>query len=286
MLRKTIKTFNPNIMHAHYASSYGVLGMISMFHPFIVSVWGSDLYFFAEKNPFYQILFRAVIKRSDKVCSTSKAMIKILNEKYNQTEVNLIPFGIDTNKFKPKQNPKNFFTIGTIKSIEDHNGIDCLLDATKILIYNYKIKIKVLIVGSGSMKKEMQQKAALLKIDRHVTFTGFIKHEKVIEYFNKLSIFIAVSTRESFGVAVLEAGALGIPSITSNVGGLTEVNSNNKTGFVINANSPTELAENVLILYKNRELRKEFGENARQRVLENFNWNNNVKKMINLYNDC
>jgi len=285
MIRSTIRTFEPNILHAHYASSYGILGMISRFHPFIVSVWGSDLYLFAEKNFIYKKFFKNVIKSADKVCSTSKAMKKILIDEYNQSKVYLIPFGIDTNKFKPIKYSKNLFTIGTIKSIEDHNGIDCLLDATKILVYDYKIEINVLIVGSGSKMKKMQEKSALLKIDKNVTFTGFVEHEKVIEYFNQLSIFIAVSTRESFGVAVLEAAALGIPSITSDVGGLTEVNSNNKTGIVINANNPKELADSVMSLYRNKALREKFGNNARQRVVKNFSWNNNVNKMITLYNE-
>ena len=286
VLRKTIKTFNPDIVHAHYASSYGILGVISMFNPLIVSVWGSDLYFFAEKNFIYKSLFKAVIKKSDRVCSTSNAMIEILNEKYKKTDVNLIPFGINTNKFVPNQKSKKTFTIGTIKSIEDHNGIDCLLDATKILVSKYKIKLKVIIVGSGSMMKKMQEKSALLKIDKYVTFTGFVNHEKIIDYFNQLSIFIAVSTRESFGVAVLEAGALGIPSITSDVGGLKEVNKNNRTGIVIKANNPKKLADSVITLYKDKHLRARLGKNARQRVVKNFNWDDNVNKMISLYNEC
>ena len=46
LLKKTIKIFGPNIIHAHYASSYGVLGFLSRFKPFVLSVWGSDIYYF------------------------------------------------------------------------------------------------------------------------------------------------------------------------------------------------------------------------------------------------
>ena len=63
----------------------------------------------------------------------------------------------------------------------------------------------------------------------------------MINYYNILSIFVAVSERESFGVSVLEAAACGVPSITSNVGGLIEVNLNNKTGLIISANDPIKL---------------------------------------------
>ena len=48
--KKTIKDFKPNILHAHYASSYGILGYLIKFKPFILSVWGSDIYHFPNKN--------------------------------------------------------------------------------------------------------------------------------------------------------------------------------------------------------------------------------------------
>ncbi|NNJ53187.1 MAG: glycosyltransferase, partial [Ignavibacteriaceae bacterium] len=43
-VRKVIKKFNPDIVHSHYASSYGLVGALSNFHPYLISVWGSDIY--------------------------------------------------------------------------------------------------------------------------------------------------------------------------------------------------------------------------------------------------
>ena len=50
LLRKTIARFNPDILHAHYASSYGLLGVLTRFKPLFISVWGSDIYYFPYKN--------------------------------------------------------------------------------------------------------------------------------------------------------------------------------------------------------------------------------------------
>ena len=88
--------------------------------------------------------------------------------------------------------------------------------------------------------------------------------QKVVEYLNKLSVFIAVSTRESFGVSVLEASACEIPCITSDVGGLPEVNKNNHSGFLIPAQNPKLLAEKILIFYKDRELASKMGQKGRK----------------------
>ena len=285
-LLRAIKTFNPNILHAHYASSYGLLGILTRFRPLIISAWGSDVYFFPKKNKFYAFLLKYIFKNANVVCSTSKVMKNLIERNFLINNVQVVPFGVDTSYFKPKISKNIDFVVGTIKSIEDHNGIDCLVEAAHILINQRNKNIKFIIVGDGTLRKAMEKKASDLKLNEKVKFYGRISHDKVSGYYHKLSIFIAVSTRESFGVSVLEAAACGIPSITSNVGGLIEVNSNNETGLIISANDPFELAEAINKLYSDTNLRFELGINARKRVQKYFEWNENVNQMISIYESC
>ena len=284
LLKRMIKNFSPDIVHAHYASSYGILGIICGFKPLITSVWGSDVYYFPYKNILNKLIVKTVIKRSDMICSTSNAMKRLVEKEYRRFDIEVIPFGIDPNIFKPFKGTRKEIVVGTIKSIEKHNGIDCFLDAAKIIISDYNKDINFKIIGDGSLKEQMQQKAANLNIKNNIKFIGFIDHKHVIDYYHDISIFVAVSTRESFGVSVLEAAACEIPSITSNIGGLIEVNSHNETGIVIEPNKPKKLAESILKLYDNDNLRLRLGKNARKRVVKLYNWENNVANMINLYN--
>ncbi len=282
LLRNTIKGFRPDILHAHYSSSYGILGYLCGFKPFILSVWGSDITYFPYKNIINKWLTNLIIKSADVVCSTSTSMNKIIKEEYNRFDVQVIPFGIDLNFFKPKV-INNKFTVGTIKSIENYNGIDCLIEAAKIVIHDYKKDIDFIIVGGGSLKSQMQQKSQDLNLKEKVRFTGKISHDNIVEYYNELSVFIAVSERESFGVSVLEAAACEVPSITSNIGGLTEVNLHNKTGIIINPKDPKKLAKSIIKLYDEEGLREKLGKKARQRVSKLFDWNNNVFQMVKIY---
>ncbi len=285
LFRKMIKEFNPTLIHAHYASSYGVLALLSRFRPFVLSVWGSDVYHFPNQNIIYNQILKLVVRSSDKVCSTSMAMKEILLNRYKRKDVELIPFGVDVNDFKQLKKSSNEFTVGTIKSIEKHNGIDCLIDAADILVHTYKIDIRFIVVGTGTLKKQMEEKTNKKRLDKFINFQGYVDHQNVKKYYKRLSVFIAVSTSESFGVSILEAAAFGIPSITSNVGGLKEVNINNQTGLVIEPNQPKQLADAIVKLYKDKKLRMRLGDNARNRVVQKFNWNDNVKKMITLYNE-
>ena len=106
LFRKMIKEFNPTLIHAHYASSYGVLALLSRFRPFVLSVWGSDVYHFPNQNIIYNQILKLVVRSSDKVCSTSMAMKEILLNRYKRKDVELIPFGVDVNDFKQLKNPQ------------------------------------------------------------------------------------------------------------------------------------------------------------------------------------
>ena len=283
-IKKIIKSFSPDIIHAHYASSYGLIATIINFRPFILSVWGSDLYDFPRKNFINKWLLNKVIKSADCICSTSKAMVKIISEDYNRFDCKVIPFGVDTKLFIPTAQKVLPFTIGTIKSIEEYNGIDCFLEAARIIVYDKKyIHVKFLIVGKGTLFKKMQDKCKELSLENYVKFEGQVSHQNIVKYYQKLSIFIAVSTRESFGVSVLEATSCGIPAITSNIGGLPEVNIDQKTGYLIPPNNPSILAEKIIMLYEEKNLRNEMGNYARNRVLQNFDWKLNVDQLINIY---
>ena len=286
LLKKTMNAFAPDIIHAHYASSYGVLGYLSKFKPFILSVWGSDVYDFPQKNQLNKWLLKKVIHSASSVCSTSEAMKAVIAPQFDRFDVTVIPFGVAANVCAPASESPQQFTVGTIKSIEAHNGIDCLLDAANIIINEYhNTNIHFLIVGQGSLLGEMKQKTTSMGLDNYVKFAGYIPHEKIVEFHQKLSVFISVSTRESFGVAVLEAAACGVPAITSNVGGLPEVNQNNYTGYVIPPNDPDKLANSIFKLFKDKNLKDQMEENARDHVTKQFNWNKNVIQMVNVYQE-
>ena len=210
-------------------------------------------------------------------------MRDIIEKEYHRYDIQVVPFGIKLEDFHPKKHENKNFVVGTIKSIESHNGISCLLDAANILKIERKNNINFLIVGDGTLRAEMEKKTEKLNLCDNVKFVGFVDHAKVEKYYDKLSVFIAVSERESFGVSVLEAAAKGIPSITSNIGGLTEVNLHNKTGIVIRPNKPYELADAIQKLYENKKMRHDLGLNAKKRVIEKFNWEDNVSDMINIY---
>ena len=162
LLRQVVKSFKPQIIHAHYASSYGLLGVICRLKPLFVSVWGSDIYFFPKRNFVNKLIMKYILYYPKKIFSTSHAMKKIIEDQYNRFDVEVIPFGVEPEKFKTKKIRSEKFTVGTIKSLEDHNGIDCIIKAAKIIIDEYNLDIDFIIVGGGSLLEDMKNKKKIL----------------------------------------------------------------------------------------------------------------------------
>jgi glycosyltransferase involved in cell wall biosynthesis len=89
---------------------------------------------------------------------------------------------------------------------------------------------------------------------------------------------------ESFGVAVVEASACEIPVVVSDVGGLPEVVENNISGFIVKSRDPEAAAIAIEKLILSKSLRLKMGNAGRERVLQNYNWTNNVTLVIEIYN--
>jgi glycosyltransferase involved in cell wall biosynthesis len=286
-LKKAIKSFNPDIIHAHYATSYGLLGTLSKFHPYIISVWGSDIYDFPHRSFIHKKIVEFNLFRADKILSTSKVMAKE-TQKYTGKDVEVTPFGIDLQFFKPAK-VQNLFEekniiIGTVKTLEEKYGIEYLIRAFKILKdKRLDLPIKLLIVGGGSQELYLKDLTKELGIEKDTIFTGRVPYTDVPKYQNMLSVSVSVSDSESFGVAVVEASACEKPVVVSNVGGLPEVVVDGITGFIVEPRNPAQTADAIERLILDDQLRIKMGKAGRERVQLLFNWNDNVDQMVRIY---
>lgn len=288
-LRSIVKEFNPDLIHAHYATSYGLLGALLGFHPLVLSVWGSDIYDFPRISIIHNWMIKFNLSRADQLLSTSHVMACKTRE-YTKKEVLVTPFGIDLEKFGKiyvdNGYPSGTIVIGTVKTLSPKYGIDYLIQAFKIIRERKaELSLKLMIVGDGEDKIKLKTLCDELAISGDVIFTGSVQYDQVPLYLNKMDIYSALSTldSESFGVAIIEASACEIPVVVSNVGGLPEVVEENKTGFIVESRNPKAAADAIEKLILDKGLRLAMGKAGRERVKELYNWDENVSLMINIY---
>jgi L-malate glycosyltransferase len=276
--------FKPDIIHAYYATSYGLIVSLTSHHCKVLSIWGSDVYQFPKKSPLHKVLFRYILSKFKHLYSTSHHMAKEIARYTEKTPV-VIPFGVDTNRFNTPEGRanRNLFVVGTVKSLEEVYGIDRLIDAFGEFHKKYP-QSECKIYGSGTKLNELLEKTKKLGLESHVSFMGKIPHPEVPSALNELDVYCALSRNESFGVAVLEASSCKIPVIVTNTGGLPEVVAHNETGYIINEDSLNQIPEILLKLANDESLRKHLGENGRTFVIENYSWTRSLEETVDAYN--
>ncbi len=284
-LKRYIRKINPQIVHAHYATSYGLLGVMSQFRPLIISVWGSDVFNFPNYSFLHRKVFKYIINQADIILSTSEVMKKEV-QKYTSHRIEVTPFGVDMNIFYPASNNDNVITIGTIKLLEKIYGINYLIQAFKKIVDKYpNLPLRLLIVGKGTEEDYLKNLTKELLIEDLVDFTGYIHPGQIPEYHRKITIPIFLSIEESFGVSAVEAAACGKPVVATNVAGYSEIIENDLTGILVDPHSSDAAAGAIEKLILNPSLRESMGLKGQERVRKMYNLIDNADKMIRIYQE-
>lgn len=287
-IRKAIKSFNPDIIHAHFASSYGLLGALVGKHPYVVSVWGSDVYYFPRISPLHKYILKYNLSKADFVLSTGHAMACEV-KRYTRKEPEITPFGVDVDKFRRMGGDEchndDGYVIGTVKALYKIYGVDVLIKAFARVKRALQGKfVKLVIAGEGPELENLEMLCEELNVRADVDFVGRIPNVEVPFFISRMNVFVALSREESFGVAAIEAMACEVPVVVSDADGFCEVVPDGVTGYVVSRDDDAAAAEKILHLLQNTELAKEMGRNARKHVVEKYSWNVSVDKMMQVYN--
>lgn len=284
LIKSYLKKIKPDIVHAHYVSSYGVVASLIDYRPYIISVWGKDIYD-APNNILLKFLIKIALQKADCIFSTSETMAQKIKQYVSEKNIVITPFGVDLTKFHPAKHQRRIKNIiGTARILAPKYGINYLLKAFSLLVETVQ-DVELHIAGDGPQKKELVELTKSLGIEGQVKFYGFIEPNNMPAFFSKLDVFCmpSIEESESFGVAALEAQACGIPIVASAVGGLHETVIDTKTGYLVPPKDPQAIADKLLHLLCHQELRQQMGQKGREFVENHFHWSENIKIMENIY---
>ena len=298
-VRALLNSIRPDIVNAHYASGYGTTARLVNFHPWVLSVWGSDVYDFPHKSFIHRWLVRRNLSAADKVASTSQCMAReVLLLKPELSNISITPFGVDLNAYKGikpiEDSKKTPLIIGTVKTMKPKYGVDTLIEAFYILLNRLHSteecvpRLELRLVGDGDQISDLKALTKALGIEEKVTFVGRIPHVRVPEELAKLDIYVALSRldSESFGVAIIEAGAAGRPVIVSDAGGLPEVTIDGVTGYIVPREDPEAAADALEKLISDPALRHRMGSAAQEHVATRYSWDSCINTMLLFYADA
>jgi len=288
--RELLMRWRPDVVNAHYASGYGTTAALCGVRPVLLSVWGSDVYDFPYESALKGRLIRGNLRRATAIASTSHAMARQVQRLVlERTEIAVTPFGVDLARFRPDPSNRSSgpLTIGIVKSLAPKYGVDLLLRAFAGLVADADVKrlladeLRLLIVGDGPQRAELEALARKLGIAARTEFVGAVAHADVPAWLNRLDIYAAPSRldSESFGVAVIEASACALPVVVSDVGGLPEVVRDGETGLIVPRDDVPALQAALKRLVLDNALRERLGQRGRAHVEREYEWGHCVDLM-------
>jgi len=131
------------------------------------------------------------------------------------------------------------------------------------------VPLKVLIVGDGPQRKELEQLSLELGLGDRVVFAGF--REDIAEWILCMDVFVLPSLTEGTPISLLEAMACGVPVIASAVGGVPQVIQHGETGMLVSPGSEDEISNAVLTLFRDSEARQKLAQSALVLVKTRYN---------------
>ena len=282
-LRTLDAMIQPDVINAHYASGYGTtLRLARLARPSVLNVWGSDVYDFPHRSPIHKLLIISNLKRPTRVASTSHCMAAEIVPLVRGREIDITPFGVDPAVFTPataEATPTG--VIGTIKKLDPKYGIDTLIQAFAQL----RQQARLVIAGTGPQEASLKQLAAELGVADRVEFLGAVANSEVPGLLRGLDVYAALSRldSESFGVAIIEAAACGVPTVVSDAAGPAEVVDDGVTGIIVPRDNPSAAAEALDRLLADPQAAHAMGQAGRRHVIKHYSWEYCLNVMEDVY---
>jgi L-malate glycosyltransferase len=172
------------------------------------------------------------------------------------------------------------FNIGFIGRFDPVKRLHLFIDIATLL--KDKIKnVKFILVGDGIEKERIEKLINSHNLQDYFILTGYIVSPLV--YLSNMDVIFMPSEREGFSLALLEAGAHGIPAIAFDVGGNPEIITDQSTGYIVSDTDINEVANRILYFYENPMEKIKMGQQANLFISSQFSIDKRMNKLEELY---
>jgi phosphatidylinositol alpha-mannosyltransferase len=237
-------------------------------------------------KPLNTILLKRWFCKLHGKIAVSKPAMELVN-KHFPGDYTIIPNGVDLDCFSSGVSPIDEFGDGKINilfvgRLEKRKGLDYLLEAHKHIKQEIP-NSRLIVVGPGTRLRNKYEKRVARNGLKDVVFVGCVSHDELPRYYNTADIVCAPATgKESFGIVLLEAMALGKPVVASNIDGYASIMTHGAEGLLVPPKDKKALAQALLSLMESKSLRQQMGARGRLTAAE-YDWKRVVQRVLDYY---
>lgn len=289
-LRKLLRLLHEHSVTAiniHYpglsATSFALLKFLGLYRGrLIMTFHGLDLKLAHETRGWRQALWNWNGLQADAItgCSTALAHDLVAAFPRWKSRIHAIHNGLDVDRFvasgtrasseDPELRGKRYvLNVGTF---EVKKAQEILIRAFHLIAGRFPDVLLVLVGGAGPTRAGLESMVAECGIADKVVFRENIDHSRMAAYYRDATVFALPSRSEPFGIAILEAGAFGVPVVASRTGGIPEIITSRRYGILVEPEDAPQLADALAELLADPVLAKATGLSLKERVVEVFSW--------------
>jgi len=203
---------------------------------------------------------------------------ELIGNGFDDGRLSLVSNCVDHSLYTPAAQPPQPHLIGYLGRLKKYKSVEDLLFAFAIVLKEVP-DARLVIMGDGDARPSLERVASDLKITSHVNFLGFVSPSEKIRRLHLMSVVVNASAKEGWGLTVIEANACGVPVIASDVPGLRDSVVHEKTGLLYEYGDIEQLAEKILLLMRDGNLRARLSEEAVTWARQ-FDWEHSADAML------
>jgi glycosyltransferase involved in cell wall biosynthesis len=290
-----------DLLHAHF----GVEGLyalpFALRHklPLITTFWGFDattsrIRLLLSGKPAwirYALFAERLRRRGTLFIAVSEFIRSRLLQSGFPSDRTIVHYnGVDVTAFTPPEAESERRTILSVGRLVEKKGMEYLIKAFA-LIAREAPEVRLEIAGDGPLRQSLERLASECGLSARITFHGSRPHRVVASLMQRSSIVCQPSVTASDGdseglpTVVLEAAATARPLIGTRHSGIPEIIADGTTGFLVPERDVGALADRLLFLLENVELRKRMGEAGRKRIEEKFDLRKQAERLEEIYSE-
>ena len=259
--------------------------------PLIVHFHGHDV---SDKSilKMYEDTYPKMFQTADAFIAVSQAMRdKLISLGAPAEKIHYNPYGVDCTKFfgaNPAAAAPSFIAVGRFTAKKaPQNTLAAFAEVARS-----RSEARLLMIGDGPLLSESRELAEKLAIDKAVTFMGGQPHEVIEQEMRHARCFVQHSVvapsgdSEGTPVAVIEAGATGLPVIATRHAGIPDVVVEGETGFLVDEGDVQGMGKHMLRLVDDPQLAGQLGSNAQTRVRANFSAEKRLENLWSIIEAC
>ncbi|EMB15585.1 glycosyl transferase group 1 [Rhodopirellula europaea 6C] len=307
-LRRTLLDFDPDVVHTHSAKGgllgrhvgWGLKRTSTGKRPVVVhTVHGAPFHKYQYKmaHDFFVRCERWAASRCHKLISVADAMTDLMvdagvapREKFVtiHSGMNVDPFvhAVDHREAVRQRYGlrDEHVVVGKIARLFHLKGHADLVPAAKLVADRHP-NVRFLLVGDGILRAELEQQIESLGLKEHFIFTGLVPPTEVPAMIGAMDILVHASYREGLARALPQALIAGRPAISYDIDGAREVVIDDQTGYLVGAGQVADLADRMIRLVGDQELRQRMGQEGRSRFTDLFRHETMTRRIRELYAD-